>query len=338
MEKPRITYAQYQAMQQPKKLTVEQVISRFVAEMGRQKGNLPGVRPLGESHYCNLKRIAREPFGQLVAAEVTKAEVIAFARELRQRVKPSTVNAYVGFIGGVFDYAGGAWKDCDSLSKAPMTAARAFLMKNEIIGKSSPRDRRPTDEEIAAILAAAEARNARPKTRIDLVKLERWQKASSRRLSESCRMKWCDWNRDDHTLTVYGMKDPRRKGKIKVVALTDEAQAMLIELEPKRLRPDDPNEPVFGWVSKDGTVRQYNPHSASQASRDVKKKLGIKGLRLHDSRRDCGSRLVEAGFTSAEAIGFTGHETTNIFEKNYMRMDVSVLKNGPASKRNAGVR
>lgn len=324
-------------MKQTTKLTVAHIISRYIAEMGRQKGGIPGVRPLGESHYCNLQRIAREPFGQLVAAEVTKADVIAFARELRQRVKPSTVNAYVGFVGGVFDYAGAAWKDCDSLSKAPMTAARAFLMKNDIIGKSVPRDRRPTDEEFAAIQAAAEVRNTKQKTRIDLAKLERWQKASSRRLSESCRMKWCDWNREDHTLTVYGMKDPRRKGKVKVVALPDDAQEMLVEIEPKRLRPEDPNEPVFGWVDKDGTVRPYNPHSASQASRDVKKKLGIVGLRLHDSRRDCGSRLVEKGYTSAEAIGFTGHETTQVFERTYMRPDVALLKDGPASKRN-GIR
>lgn len=33
------------------------------------------------------------------------------------------------------------------------------------------------------------------------------------------------------------------------------------------------------------------------------------------------------------AIGFTGHETTAVFQKNYMRLNVELLKRGPAAQR-----
>lgn len=304
----------------PQAAAVAWIIERFIHEMGEQKLNRPGVKPLGESHAASLRRVCREPFGQLVAKEITKSDVIAFVKSLRERgLMAPTANQYLTYIGGALNYAGSAWEDCDGLADTAIRLAKPFLKKHGIIGKSEPRKQRPTDEIMAQIIAAAEERNKHPKTKIDLVKLEMWQWASSRRLSESCRMKWGDWNRDAATLTVHGMKDPKRKGKIKVVAVTPEAQALLIEWSLQRERPDDPTEPVFG----------YNAHSASQASREIKLQLGIpKGaLRLHDSRRDCGTRLVEEkGLTSAQAIGYTGHETTQVYERNYLSLNVEKLK------------
>lgn len=317
MEKQRITYAQFLAQ---KKLTVGQVILKFIDEMGEQKTKRPGVKPLGESHAACLRRIAREPFGQLIAADVSKSEVITLAREIRGRgLMAPTAGQYLVYISGAFNYAGSAWPECEGLTDNAIRLAKPFLKKNGIIGKSEPRNQRPSEEILWQLILAAHERNQHPKTTIDLVKVEMWQWASGRRLGESCRMKWGWWNRDAQTLTVHGMKDPKRKGKIKTVAMTPEAQALLIEWSLERKRPDDPNEPILG----------YNPHSASQASRELKIKLGIPrgALRLHDSRRDCGTRLVEEkGLTSAQAIGYTGHETTQVYERNYLSLNVEKLK------------
>lgn len=303
----------------PKSGTVAWLIERYIQEMGEQKTKRPGVKPLGESHVACLRRVCRESFGQLVAKEVTKNDIKAFARFLGQSVKPPTVNQYLTYISGAFNYAGSEWDECDGLTDGVIRVAKKSLKKHGTIGKSEPRKQRPTDELMAQILAAAAERNKHPKTKIDLVKLEMWQWASSRRLGESCRMTWGWWNRDAQTMTVHGMKDPKRKGKIKTVALTPEAQALLLEWSLERKRPDDPNEPILG----------YNAHSASQASRVIKRQLGVpKGaLRLHDSRRDCGTRLVEEkGLTSAQAIGYTGHETTQVYERNYLALNAEKLK------------
>jgi hypothetical protein len=57
---------------------------------------------------------------------------------------------------------------------------------------------------------------------------------------------------------------------------------------------------------------------------------------MHDSRRDCGTRLVEdKGYSPAEAILVTGHETTAIFERTYLVMKPENFRLGPKAKRAA---
>lgn len=69
---------------------------------------------------------------------------------------------------------------------------------------------------------------------------------------------------------------------------------------------------IFPYVSK----------SCSASYTAAKHKLGIEGLRLHDSRRDRGTRLVEDdGCTPAQAICYTGHETVAVYERTYLRQD-----------------
>ena len=95
---------------------------------------------------------------------------------------------------------------------------------------------------------------------------------------------------------------------------TTEAQAMLYELAwEMNAKPEtwgDTEKRIFPWNSK----------SASQAYADIKRKAGGQGRRLHDSRREGASRLIEQGYTPPQAIMATLHETTAIFERNYMRL------------------
>lgn len=299
----------------PAEGTLAALIERYIREMST-------LRPLGASQVYTLRRVAADEIGQIQPKALTKINIIDLCRRLRERgLHPATVQQYVTYTAGVLKYAGSAWDD--EITAAPIDSAKPFLMKHGLMGKSEPRTRRPSDEEIDRLLAYFEAQNDQQRNEIDMVRITLWQLASSRRIGETCKLLWADWNRDDHTIVVRGMKDPKRKGKIKTVALPDEAQAMLVRLYEKR----DPKQP---------RIFPYNSKSCSARYTLAKHALGIDGLRLHDSRRDCISRLIqEKGFSPVEASMVSGHETTAVLERTYMKLDPAKLKDGPQSRRPA---
>jgi integrase len=109
-----------------------------------------------------------------------------------------------------------------------------------------------------------------------------WQIASGRRIGETCKLLWEDWDREAQTIVVRKMKDPKNKNKRKVVALTDEAQAMLVELYEKR----DPSEP---------RIFPYNSKSVGASYTRAKNDLEIIDLHLHDCRAKCYTTMREKG-------------------------------------------
>lgn len=318
MKKLKWTYAEFVAVQEARKTpkTLSWLIDRFIAEMNGLNGQ-PAVKPLGPSHITALRRIQREPIARKMANTLRKQDIIEHARWRRQTVCAATVGQDIIFINGVLKYAPSAWDDCEDVSAAAVAAAKPFLTKHGLIGKSEPRSRRPTAEEIQRLVAYFQEQNDYRGTEIDMAKVTLWQVRSGRRISETCRLLWEDWDRENHTILVRKMKDPRRRNKSKVVALPIEAQQMLEEMWETR----DPNEP---------RIFPYNSKSCSARYTLAKKAIGIDGLRLHDSRRECGTRLVEEqGYTPSQAILVTGHETVAIFERTYLRQKPELFKLGP---------
>jgi integrase len=323
--KPKLTYAEFVAAQEAKKTegSLAWLIERFCREMNGEDGR-QAVKTLGDSHHSALKRIQRYEIASMAASAIRKQDVIEFARWRRETATAATVGQDVMYISGVLKYAGSAWDDCEGLSDAPIAAAKPFLNKHGIIGKSTPRDRRPTEEEIQMLLAHFAETNKHANTTIDMVKVTLWQIRSGRRISETCRLQWGDWDKENYTILVRKMKDPKRRNKMKVVALPEEAQAMLVEMEKDRLEPENPAERIFPYASK----------SCSAAYTRAKRELGIIGLRLHDSRREAATRLIEdKGYSPAEVALVTGHETTQILERTYMRLKPENFRLGPAGKR-----
>jgi integrase len=152
-----------------------------------------------------------------------------------------------------------------------------------------------------------------------MVRVSRWQHASSRRIGESCALLWRDWEPVKQTILVRKMKDPKNRAKQKWVALPWDAQDLLYEwayeMDAKpELRNDEPR------------ILPYKSKTCSQRYTKAKKLLGIENLHLHDDRRDRGSRLVEEdGHSAEEAIQYTGHDTTDVFQKTYMVLDPAVV-------------
>lgn len=314
--KPRVNYADWVATQrseQPKEGSIACLIERFINEMNGWSGKAP-VRELGDSHYWILRRMQAEAIGQKVATKLTEDDVIAHCQWRRETVCAATVNQDITYLSGVLKYASSApaWrKDYPGVKASPVIDAMPFLKRHGMIGKSTPRDRRPALEELDALLEHFRKQKQHPRTRIDMERMTLWQWYSAMRVGNSCEILWEDWNRAEQTILVRKMKDPKRRNKAKVVALTNQAQQFLIALETIR----DQGEP---------RIHPYRKASVSKSYTDAKKALGIDGLRLHDSRRDRGTRLVEDdGCTSAQAICYTGHETVAVYERTYLRQDAA---------------
>jgi integrase len=254
--------------------------------------------------------------GPILAAELRKEDIIEYCDERRKKVCAATVGGDMTCLTSVLKYAGSAPKwNCAGVSESAIKAAHPFLSKHCLIGKSTPRKRRPTAEEKAALEAHFAKQNHHKRTITDMVKVSRWQHASSRRIGESCALLWRDWNPEKQTIFVRKMKDPKNRVKQKWVALPWDAQDLLYEwayaMDP---RDDEPR------------ILPFNSKTCSQRYTLAKKLLGIVDLHLHDDRRDRGSRLVEEdGHSAEEAIQYTGHDTTDVFEKTYMVLDPAVI-------------
>lgn len=321
MEKPKISYAEFAAAQMKYPTgSVAAIIERFIREMD---GTLekPGVRPLGVSHRYTLRALQEMPIAQKIAAQLRKQDIIEHCQMRRAKpVQAATVGGGITALVGVLKYAGSAphW-DCDGVSDKAIKKARPFLVKHGLIGKSIPRTRRPAAEEKLALEQHFADQNHHPNTVTDMVRVSKWQHASSRRIGESCLLLWPDWLPEDQTILVRKMKDPKNRNKSKVVALPWDAQALLYEWayemdEKPELRTDEPR------------ILPFNSKTCSQRYTMAKKKLHIENLHLHDDRRDRGSRLVEEdGHTAEEAIQYTGHDTTDVFQRTYMVLNPSVI-------------
>ncbi len=302
--------------------TIAWLIERYIAEMNGLNGQ-PAVKTLGETHYYKLRQLQRHPVAQLKPLKITKRDIIDLCRSrIADGATPPTVMHDVTALSGVLKYAGSAWEDCEEVSDACVIAAKPFLVKHNLISKSTPRSRRPSPDEIDRLIAYFGREARKPAAnQINMVNMTRWQLASGRRVGESCKLLWEDWNRESHTILVRKMKDPKNRNKRKIVAIPEAAQTILVALWEKR-GPDQPR--IFPYRSK----------SVSAAYTRAKKALGIEDLRLHDSRRDCYTRLVEdQGYSLEEAILVTGHESFAIPQRTYLAMKPENFRLGPKARR-----
>jgi integrase len=298
--------------------TLARLIQRYIDDM-----RSPEMKPLGASQLYTLRVIQRLQIGKKRAAGLKRTDVIDMCRDLRKERSPATVLQYVSAMRGALKHAISAWDDCEGISIAPIEDARPFLEKHGIIGKSQPRTRVPTDEEIDALLAYYAKPNERGKARvIRMPSLIAFALASTRRLGEICRITYgdLDWERKDAfgnatpMYMVRDMKHPKKKkGNNKWFPLFPELAA-IISMQP-RLSPSNPDERIF----------PFNAKSCSASYTNAKKALGIQGLRFHDNRREAITRWLAKLKNPHKVKLISGHETTAILERVYDATDPATL-------------
>jgi integrase len=297
-------------------LSLAKLIPRYIREMDGAN-SIPGLKPLGASHRYSLLRIARDKIAQPAVTTLKKGDVIDYAKRRRfdaeNPVCPATVNQDLCYLAGVLKYAGSAWDECEEVTVAAIEAARPFLVKHQLIGKSEPRTRLPSGDELDQIIAWNVEKDKRSKVR--MVEVILFALESARRQSEICRITHgdIDWNRVDKKgnptpmYLVRDMKHPKKKkGNNHWFPITPNL-AEIIRRQP-RLAPDNPFERVFPFRAK----------TVSKRYTDCKKALEITNLRFHDNRAESITRWLKI-LPSSKVRFISGHRTTHQIDTVYDR-------------------
>jgi hypothetical protein len=211
---------------------------------------------------------------------------------------------------------GAAW-DCDGVSDKPIKKAKPFLTKHCIMGKSTPRTRAPRRKK--GVLEEHFAKqNLHPNcfrhgARFALA--ARFVHPTHRRV---VRAPVARLELPKQTILVRKMKDPKNRASRRGRAAMGRAGSAL------RVGLGDEREARAPQRRASHPAVQFQ--DVQPALYKAKKLLGIENLHLHDSRRDRGSRLVEEdGHSAEEAIQYTGHDTTDVFQRTYMVLDPAVV-------------
>lgn len=291
-------------------MQVKELIERFIVDMNGADG-LSGIRPLQSSHMYCLRRLQKTAFGAKDALALADDDYVAHVKWRRQSVGAATAQHDITFWRGVVQWARASWKDCKELSIAPLNDAMPVLRKYGLVGKSKPRNKRPSADELDMLTRYLHAQDERAK--IKVVPCLLFALESSRRRGEICRLRWGDVDFAARTYMIRDMKHPTmKKGNHKTFALTP-TLAEIIRRQPRLT--DSPDERVF----------PYNDKSLGARYTLAKKALGIKDLRFHDNRREAISRWLEK-LPPHEVRLISGHENTIILERVYDGRGVTDLQ------------
>lgn len=262
----------------PAKEKLGPLIDRYTEEIGKSK-------PFGknkESVLAFLKRyMGDESVGSLHAERLV--DYIVSDREIHG----VTASIDLTYLKGVLKVARALWR----VNVAPgiVDDAREILKHMGMLGRSNERDRRPTAEEITAIIDWFTVRSE------TLIPDHLFFILDScfRPPSEIVRLKWEHLNHTDRTIKIEDRKDPKKKiGNHQIVPLINDSYKIIC-------RQPEVSEYIF----------PVNGDSWSSLFPRACEELEIVDLRLYDFRHEAISRLVESKkYDFPEMMLITGHK------------------------------
>lgn len=271
-----------------------------------------GKAPRRSKAY-SLEMLKRQ-LGRVRLRQITREKLIEFGRKrAKQGAGPVTLAADLSYVGTIITHAS-AIHGID-VSKEPVDLARTALRRLGLIGRSNERERRPTEDELDAIIRYLEHNDRQT---IPVGRIVRFAVATAMRQDEICRIKWRDADPRTRTVIVRDRKDPRlKKGNDQKVPLLDitgfDAWALIEEQRSETNGAD--------------CIFPYNGKSVGAAFRRACRALDIMDLHFHDLRHEATSRLFEAGLTIEQVALVTGHRDwkmlqryTNLRPENLHRM------------------
>lgn len=282
--------------------TVADLIESYLKDMNGK---------LGQSKLGCLRVIKDLPFGEVPCTSLAPRHFVELGRQLSERttvrdgksvpISPATVMTYISNLSTVLDMAEATYGV--ELSVNVFDRGKKALKQLGLIAPSDKRDRRPTLDETEQLLAhfsdPITASECAPMAKIIL-----FQIFSTRRSSETTRLRWADYRPAEKRILVRKMKHPQKKQRNDVwVALPDRAIA-IIESMPRR------GEFIF----------PYNHGSIGTAFERACAKLGIDDLTYHDLRHEGVSHLFELGLLAPEVMQVSGHTSMQTLER-YMQFE-----------------
>lgn len=257
-------------------------VGKVIAAYRRLRDSSRPISDQSNEHY-QLKKL--ESFlGEELVVNLTPERLAAFCVQRREEdgAGPYTCNMDISKLGTILRMGSISLK----VQFADVVgSARPLLSHLRLIGGANKRHRRPTEDELARIMAwLAEHKGAR------YAEVVAFAEATAMRQGEISALKLSDINFETHVAKVW-RKHPRLGKKLHEVPILGEAWAILNRQQPEGGRPF----PIHG-----GTMSKYFTEACVA--------LSIPDLHFHDLRHEGATSLFEAGFSIEQVALVTGHE------------------------------
>jgi integrase len=259
-------------------------------------------RGIGRSKEHTLFRL-RDMVGATRVSRINREFLVDFAkRRAKQGAGPVTIGIDLSFIGTVLEHA--AAVHGITVPTEQVRLGRIALNRLGLVAKSAERDRRPTADELAQIIATADAN---PRQIIPLGRIVKFAVATALRQDEISRVMWEDFDPVASTLLVRQRKHPRQKARndqmVPLVADTGFDAVAVIKEQGERT----------GRAT--GFIFPYDGRSVGTAFRRVCRDLGIENLHFHDLRHEAISRLFEADWDIPQVAAVSGHKDWKMLQR-----------------------
>ena len=190
-------------------------------------------------------------------------------------------------------------------------------------GASAKQDHVWSDEEIQALIEAAERLALQPTSRYDYSPLIRVALFTGLRLGELLGLQWQDLDLHDGVLYVrrqwtrmHEYAPPKTKAAIRRIPLSDEMTKYLAAFK-LRSRHSKDEDPVFAALnSKPLGHRNVTRRGFEAAASEA----GIEGVTFHSMRHAFASRMIDRGISSTVLAALMGHESSTITERRYIHL------------------
>ena len=240
-----------------------------------------GKRPINpQSNEVYMMRHLERDLGDEVIAGIKPQRLATYCtRRGKTGAGPYTIGMEISKLGTVLKYSAMALGETfpDIVAQS-----RPLLDHLGLIGPGTPRERRPTADELAAVREAAQ-----PILR-DIID---FAISTCMRRGEIVRMAWADVDADARLLTIRDRKDPRRKTDERIPLLGD---ALTI---------------IQRQAQSDDRVFQVSPEWISDNFLLACRVAKVEDLVFHDLRHEGISRLFESGLRIEQVALVSGHKS-----------------------------
>lgn len=249
----------------------------------REEGGRP-IDPATNSHYMLVHLV--DDLGHEAVTALTPARLVQWASNRKaEGAGVYTVNMELSALGTVLRHAA----SFKSLQLPDVTGqARPLLLHLQLIGPGQRRTRRPSDDELHAVLAHVE--------KLEPVAADAMRVAAITGLRRSelvQKLRWSLIDTDRRAALIMQRKHPRRaQARDEWVPLLGDSWHIV----ERQSRLDDRVFPLALEKITDLFT------AATRA-------CGIPDLRLHDLRHLASSRLQELGFDDVERMAIVGHRS-----------------------------
>ncbi|MCP4098043.1 MAG: site-specific integrase [Planctomycetaceae bacterium] len=282
-------------------------------------------KPIRRSKRAVLESLKKD-LGAIRVSNLDRAQIIKYGKKrAKQGAGPVTLSVDLSYLRTILTHA--AAVHGISVDTECVRLARTALSHLGLIGRSNERDRRPTEDEISALLSYFAERP----TIIPISRIMKFAIATAMRQEEICKIEWSDVDFKKRIVIVRDRKDPRHKEgnhqKVPLLNLTG-FDAWQLLLEQKIL------------TGGHGRCFPYNHKSVGTAFRRGRNAIGADDLRFHDLRHEATSRLFEAGLPIERVALVTGHKDWKMLRRytNLKPEDLHQLQTKPQLDEDAHIK